>query len=140
MQDIHFFQEDIDLKLREKQKLRAWIRSALSDHKKTVNNINYIFTSDKYLLELNQSYLNHDTFTDIITFDQSTKTTKVEADIYISIDRISENAKKLNISFSDELHRVMMHGVLHLLGYSDKSSAKKKEMRKKENHYLALRF
>ena len=81
--------------------------------------------------------LSTQTYSDIL---KSNNLNLGEADIYISIDRISENAKKLNISFSDELHRVMMHGVLHLLGYSDKSSAKKKEMRKKENHYLALRF
>lgn len=140
MQNIHFFQEDINFNLNKKTKLRAWIASAISDYLKEAKNINFIFTSDSYLLELNISYLNHNTLTDIITFDQTTDNEQIEADIYISIERVRENAKNLNNSLEDELHRVMIHGVLHLLGHTDKSNDQKKEMRKKENHYLALRF
>jgi rRNA maturation RNase YbeY len=140
MQHIHFFVEDINFNLKKKTKLRSWIQIALDEHQKIAKNINYIFTSDNYLLELNKSYLQHDTLTDIITFEQSVEKDAIEADIFISVERVIENAKNLNISFEDELHRVMIHGVLHLLGFTDKGDVKQKEMRKKENHYLALRF
>ena len=140
MQHVHFFAEDIDFNLKKKTKLRSWIQNALDEHQKTAKNINYIFTTDNYLLELNKSYLLHDTLTDIITFEQSVEPDAIEADIYISIERVAENAKNLSIPFEDELHRVMIHGILHLLGFSDKDDVRQKEMRKKENHYLALRF
>ena len=91
-------------------------------------------------MSINEKYLKHNTLTDIITFNQSTDQNLIEADIFISIERIRENSKKLNIPFKEELHRVMIHGVLHLLGFNDKIDPEKKEMRKKENHYLALRF
>jgi rRNA maturation RNase YbeY len=139
MDNIFFFTEDIDFTLNNKLKLRRWIESTIQEYNKKIINLNYIFTSDDYLLKINQQYLNHNTYTDIITFDQSNDQNEVEADIYISIDRVKENAMKLESGFIDELHRVMIHGVLHLLGYGDKSAAQKEEMRKKENHYLALR-
>lgn len=140
MNNIHFFSEDIHFDLKKKTKLRKWIESTINHNKSKLISINYIFTSDKYLLEINKHYLNHDTLTDIITFDQSSKKNLIEADIYISIERVKENSETLNIAFIDELHRVMIHGVLHLLGLKDKTDADKKEMRKKENHYLALRL
>ncbi len=138
MGSINFFTEDINFTLRQKIKLRNWIRSTIEHNQHKLEVINYIFTSDNYLLTINKEYLDHDTFTDVITFNQSTDPKLLEADIYISIERIKDNAKKFNLPFSDELHRVMIHGVLHLLGFTDKEESEKVVMRKKENHYLAL--
>jgi len=140
MKVIHFHAEETKFVLRHKTKIRNWLLATIRDKHKEASLINYIFTTDRYLLEINQKFLNHDTFTDIITFDQSTDPNLIEADIYISIDRVRENAKNLSSLFTDELHRVMIHGILHLLGFNDKSDSQKKEMRKRENHYLALRF
>ena len=140
MKKINFFVEDIKFTLTKKKELRQWITSTIEHNLKNLQLINYIFTSDTYLLSINEEYLKHNTLTDIITFNQSTDQNLIEADIFISIERIKENSKKLNIPFKEELHRVMIHGVLHLLGFNDKSDPEKKEMRKKENHYLALRF
>jgi rRNA maturation RNase YbeY len=139
MESIYFFSEEIDFKLKNQTKIRSWLRKAVQEHTKKVSCINYIFTSDNHLLAINRKYLKHNTYTDIITFNQSSIPTKIEADIYISIERIQANSIKLKTQFSDELHRVMIHGLLHLLGYDDKTNAEKEYMRKKENHYLALR-
>ena len=103
-----------------------------------MGDINYIFCSDNYLHQINFQYLDHDTFTDIITFDQSDKD-QIEGDIFISIDRVHENANERNISFVNELHRVMIHGILHLLGYNDKTPKEKQLMREKEDECLSLR-
>ena len=100
--------------------------------------INFIFCDDAYLLEMNQEYLKHDTFTDIITFDYGSSEA-VSGDIFISVDRIRENAAKLQQNALDELHRVMIHGILHLIGYKDKSPADKAQMTSKEDKYLSLR-
>lgn len=140
MESIHFFTEQTNFILKSKTKLRVWLKQVIHSYNRKINSLNYIFTSDENLLKINQQYLNHDTYTDIITFDQSIENQKIEADIYISIERIKENSRRLNINFDEELHRVMLHGVLHLLGFKDKSNTEKEEMRKKENHYLALRF
>ena len=140
MVQIHFFEEDTSFKPVEQAKLRQWIDATVTDHNRSIGEINYIFTSDSYLLDINKQYLNHNTFTDIITFNNSQSDESIEADIFISIDRVRENATKFRVSFEDELHRVMIHGVLHLLGHDDKTEPEKLEMRKKENHYLALRF
>ncbi len=140
MEKIQFFPENIDFTIKQKKKLRGWVKKTIEHHHKKINTINYIFTSDATLLSINKEFLTHNTYTDIITFDQSSDPNQIEADIYISVERVKENAKKLAISFEDELHRVMIHGILHLLGYSDKEKCQKEEMRKKENHYLALRF
>ncbi len=136
---VYFFTEDIDFVLDAPNKIAAWITDTIESENKLVQTINYIFCSDTYLLEKNQTYLNHDTYTDIVTFDNSESLEEVEADIFISIERIKENAASLNISFKDELHRVMIHGILHLLGQNDKSPAEKKEIRKKEEACLSLR-
>jgi rRNA maturation RNase YbeY len=138
MRSINFFTEDINYVLRQKIKLRSWITSTIENNHCQLKVINYIFTSDNYLLNINKEYLGHDTFTDVITFNQSTDPNLLEADIFISIERINDNAKKLNLPISQELHRVMIHGVLHLLGFTDKEEPDKALMRKKENHYLAL--
>lgn len=101
-----------------------------------VETINYIFCDDEYLLQMNQQYLNHDTLTDIITFELSPKGQPVVSDIYISVERVRENAKHFMVSFSDELLRVVFHGALHLIGYKDKSSEQVQVMREKEDEFL----
>jgi rRNA maturation RNase YbeY len=138
-QGIRFFTEDSSVVLKNKSKLRDWFINTAKAEGNSIKELNYIFCSDAYLLEMNQSYLNHDTYTDIITFDNSETDGKVLGDIFISIDRIKENAKNFGVTESEELHRVMTHGLLHLLGYSDKSKTEKAKMTEKENHYLALR-
>jgi rRNA maturation RNase YbeY len=136
---IRYFTEDSSVVLKNKAKLRDWFINTAKAEGNCIKELNYIFCSDAYLLEMNQSYLNHDTYTDIITFDNSETDGKVLGDIFISIDRIKENAKNFDVTESEELHRVMIHGLLHLLGYGDKSKAEKTTMTEKENHYLALR-
>ena len=136
---IRFFTEDSSVALKNKAKLRDWFINTAKAEGNSIKELNYIFCSDAYLLEMNQSYLNHDTYTDIITFDNSETDRKVLGDIFISIDRIKENAKNFGVTESEELHRVMIHGLLHLLGYSDKSKTEKAKMTEKENYYLWLR-
>jgi len=140
MTNIRFFTEDIHFTLKNKTKIRQWITATIHHHHKQIHSINYIFTSDNYILTINKDYLNHDTFTDIITFNHSSNPEQIETDIFISIPRVKANSHQLKISFTEELHRVMIHGILHLLGYNDKTTTERQEMRKKENHYLALRF
>ena len=136
---IHFFYEDVDFHFTTIRKSKAWIRDVIKAENKSLGELNYIFCSDGFLASVNLQYLHHNTLTDIITFDTSEDIRFIEGEIFISIDRITENALKFKASFYDELHRVMVHGVLHLLGYSDKTSQQKKIMRKKEDAYLSLR-
>lgn len=103
-----------------------------------IGSINFIFCSDEYLFQLNQKYLKHDTYTDIITFDSSVEETEISGDIFISLERVKENSKQFSGSFVKELHRVMIHGILHLLGYKDKSPKDKEAMSGKEDYYLSL--
>lgn len=136
---IRFFSEDTDFELAHPRKTSAWINQTTRKEKSEVKEINYIFCSDSFLLGLNQDYLEHDTLTDIITFDYSISKKALEGEIYISIDRVSENAFKFKRDFEEELHRVIIHGVLHLAGYKDKKPSDKAIMRKKEDTYLSLR-
>ncbi|TZF82102.1 rRNA maturation RNase YbeY [Pedobacter sp. BS3] len=136
---IHFFSEDIDFTLRKKLQVRQWIRKTILSEGKRLGELNFIFCSDGYLLEINKQYLDHDTYTDIVTFDNSAEPGKITGDIFISIDRIRENAQNFKVSETDELHRVIIHGVLHLLGYKDKSKPDKLLMTQKEDEYLAIR-
>jgi rRNA maturation RNase YbeY len=135
---IQFFEEDIKFLLKNKKKLRNWFRVTILKEGGKPGTLNFIFCSDSYLLELNTSYLKHNTFTDIITFDLSEDKQTVSGDIFISIERVKENAKSFKISFPRELHRVLIHGILHLLGYQDKTPSQQKEMRSKEDYYLSL--
>jgi probable rRNA maturation factor len=135
---INFFCQDVSFALPNPRKTATWIKNAAKNEKQAVRQLNVIFCSDDYLLTLNVQYLAHKTYTDIITFDTGDGL-ELEGDIYISIDRVKDNSKKFQKPFMEELHRVIIHGVLHLMGYSDKSDAKKKEMRKKEDAYLSLR-
>jgi len=139
MPSISFFEEDISFKLKNKAHVRQWITDAIQNEGFKLKELTYIFCSDNYLLQINQQYLDHDTFTDIITFDNSESNNIVTGDIFISIERIRENAAKFNVSETTELHRVIIHGVLHLLGYTDKSAPDKQKMTEKEDFYLSKR-
>lgn len=135
---IQFFEEDIKFLLKDKRKLRNWFRATILEEGGKPGTLNFIFCSDSYLLNINTSYLNHNTFTDIVTFDLSEDNKSVSGDIFVSIERVKDNAKAFAITFSQELHRVLIHGILHLLGYKDKTPSQKKEMRSKEDYYLSL--
>ncbi len=116
----------------------AWIKKILQIEKRQLGTLTFIFCDDDYLLTLNKTYLQHDTLTDVITFDYGEELGGISGDIFISKDRVHENAQELGILFLEELYRVMVHGVLHLLGYSDKEAEEVMLMRQKENYYLSL--
>ena len=124
--------------LQDQESLRSWITFVLDQEGKELGEINYIFCDDDYLLDLNVKTLNHNTLTDIISYDY-TLGDVVSGDIYISYDRVLDNSESLGVAFADELHRVMVHGVLHYCGYQDKNDEEKKGMRSKEDYYLSLR-
>lgn len=134
---VFFFEEDIAFKPKNKSALREWIKQTITAEGYKLKELNYIFCSDSYLIEINRQYLNHDTYTDIITFDNSEKEGTIVGDIFISIERIRENAAKFSVSEVNELQRVIIHGTLHLLGYKDKTKADKQLMTEKEDFYLA---
>jgi probable rRNA maturation factor len=133
---ISFSTVEINFNLKNKRKVKAWIKSILDTEKKTAGDITYIFCNDNYLGSINEKYLKHDTLTDIITFDYSEKGI-LSGDIFISIERVKENAESFKTGFDAELGRVMAHGVLHLSGYKDKTANDKKEMRSKEDFHLS---
>lgn len=133
---ITYQSEDIEFELLEQQHTDNWIKHVIELEDGQLNFLNYIFCSDRYLLQLNQEYLQHDTLTDIITFHYSEEA--IESDIFISVERVRENAKSLGTEFAVELKRVMVHGVLHLLGYPDKTEEEKQRMREKEDAMLGL--
>lgn len=139
MSSVRFFQEDVKYSLPHPRKTAFWIKGILRKEKKLKAEINYIFCTDKYLSKLNKAFLKHSTLTDIITFDYSNGREVLDAEIYISIERVAENAAKFKNSFDNELHRVMVHGILHLLGFKDKKPGEKALMRKKEDACLSLR-
>lgn len=136
---INFFSEETTFKPTQVKLLRNWLLSNIKNEGYQLLELNFIFCSDDYLLNVNRKYLNHDTYTDTVTFDNSETETDILGDIFISIDRVRENAKTFKTSVKDELHRVMMHSTLHLLGYKDKTTKDKTTMTAKENEYLALR-
>lgn len=140
LRNIAFFSEDTDYTLKEKAKIREWINLAIQGEGfKRIGDLNFIFCSDEYLIDINKQYLNHDTYTDIVTFDSSEEEEVIAGDVFISIDRIRENSSKFKVSERDELHRVIIHGVMHLCGYHDKKKADKELMTAKENEYLSKR-
>lgn len=134
---IDYYSESIDFTLKQSEEVSRWLLDTCQANLKSVAFIDYIFCSDEYLLEINKQYLNHDTYTDIITFPLGQD--PIQANIFISIDRVKENAETYKQDFNDELHRVMVHGVLHLVGYGDKSEKEKEIMHEKENHFLKKR-
>lgn len=135
---INFFAEGTDFKIPRPRKTASWIEETIKKEKKKVKALNYIFCTDEYLRFINIEYLNHKTYTDIITFNNS-DSELLEGDIFISLERVKENAIKFRTDFIDELHRVVIHGALHLIGYSDKTQTAKIVMRNKEDAYLSLR-
>lgn len=139
MPAITFHEEDISYKLKNKTAVRKWITDTIVAEGYKLSELTYIFCTDEYLLQINRQYLDHDTYTDIITFDNSEEEGVIVGDIFISIERIRENAGKFNVTEAHELHRVLIHGALHLLGYKDKSPADKKKMTLKEDFYLDKR-
>lgn len=134
---VSFINQDIKFQLAEKKRVIAFIKYLISDFQKKPGNLCFIFTSDNYLLNINLQYLNHDYYTDIITFDYCEKNI-VSGDIMISIDRVKKNALKFNTGFESELRRVMFHGVLHLLGLDDNNMENKQNMRETETKYINL--
>ena len=135
---IHFFTEDVSYTLKKKTAIKDWIKQTISAEGYTLQELNFILCSDEYLLRINQDYLQHDDYTDVITFDNAEELKTIVGDIFISIERIKENAASLNVSIHDELCRVMIHGTLHLLGYKDKGKAAKLKMTAREDHYLSI--
>ncbi len=134
---VHFSVDGIKFMLGEKLRLKKWVNEVVKRDGKSVGEINYRFCSDDDILGVNISYLNHDTYTDIITFDY-VEGDVVSGDILISIDRVRDNAQKYAVTFEQELHRVMIHGVLHLLGNGDKSEEEAAKMRQLENAALKI--
>ncbi len=136
---INFYSEDIQYRLRNKKLINKWLLSAIESESGQVEEISFIFTSDNFLINLNTEYLSHDTFTDIITFQYNEEGDKLHSDVFVSIERVKDNAKLFNQSILNELHRMLIHGVLHLLGYDDKNKTSKQLMTTKEDYYLSLR-
>lgn len=135
---IIFFNEDINFKFQGKNIFKAWLKKVAEKEGFKVKNLNYIFCSDDYLHKINIEYLDHDTYTDIITFDNSEDESIIEGDIFISIERVRENSQNLNTVFDDELKRVIVHGLLHLCGYDDHTPKEKAEMRRLESEYISI--
>ena len=139
MGKINFFTCDTSFSVKNKRKIGNWLLEVLRKEKKPeVDSINIIICSDKYLLDINRQFLNHDFLTDIITFTYSPEDKSLEGELYISIDRVKENSKNLNLPVEAEINRVIVHGILHLCGYNDKRKEEKEFMRGLENRYLQL--
>jgi probable rRNA maturation factor len=136
---ISFHSADLSFKLDNMPAIRKWLLLSAKSEGKSINELSFVFCTDEFLHTLNVQYLQHDTYTDIITFDYTNSSTSISGELFISLDRICENALKFDVSVDDELHRVMIHGVLHLCGFSDKSFGKKRIMSNKEDFYLSLR-
>jgi probable rRNA maturation factor len=136
---VYFFFQGVNVSLANRSQLKNFIHSIFRKEGKKLDSLNYIFCTDKALLEINRQFLAHNFYTDIITFDLSEKKA-IKAEIYISVDRVRENALQIGVSFKSELHRVIFHGVLHLCGYKDKNKKQKLVIRAKEDFYLTRYF
>jgi len=139
---IVYFEQEVKSNLKDKRRLSTYLQSMIRTHLSDVKkiNINYIFCSDEYLLGINKQFLQHDTLTDIITFDLSENDNIMDAEIYVSVERVSENAKKFGVTYVHELHRVIFHGALHLCGFKDKKVEEVKAMRAAEEDCLNCYF
>ena len=135
---ISYFFEDTKFVFKGRQRNNRWLRLVAESEIRRMGDISIIFCSDPYILDINLKYLQHDYFTDIITFDYC-EGDKISGDLFISVDSVRENAVQYGTEFEDELNRVMVHGILHLIGYDDHTKADQKTMREKENYYLSLR-
>ena len=134
---VNYYFEDTAFKLKAKTKIKNWLKLVAESEVYTLRNVSVIFCSDNYILDINQRFLQHDYFTDIITFDYS-EGSKISGDLFISVDSVKENSIEYGTDFEDELHRVIVHGILHLIGYDDHTDEDIKIMRSKENYYLSL--
>lgn len=135
---ISYYFQDTDFKFRDRRKTNEWLKLAAESEIRRIGNISIIFCSDNYVLDINQKYLQHDYFTDIITFDYC-EGDRLSGDLFISVDSVRENSVEFGTEFKDELNRVIIHGLLHLVGYDDHTENDIKLMRSKENYYLSLR-
>jgi probable rRNA maturation factor len=140
MQKVQFYSLDRRPALKERTRLKLFIEKLFTTEKKRLGNLSYIFCSDEYLLTINRNFLKHDFYTDVITFNLSSSKNEIEGEVYLSIDRIKDNAKQMGVSFKEEMHRVVFHGTLHLCGYKDKNKTDQQQMRLAENKYLKLYF
>ncbi len=135
---ISYYFEDTDFVFRERNLNGRWLRMVAESEVRRLGNVSIIFCSDNYILDVNQRYLGHDYFTDIITFDYC-EGDRLSGDLFISVDSVRENALEYGTEFKDELNRVIVHGILHLIGYDDHTEDEVKTMREKENYYLDIR-
>ena len=135
--EINIFTQGIKFKIKNEEKFKNWIIETIVNEGKIAGAINFIFCNDSYLLKINKKYLQHDFYTDIVTFNNSDKENEISGDIFISYERVVENAGKLSESLEDETSRVSIHGILHLIGYKDIESEEIKEMRNKEDQYIS---
>ncbi|MCU0429448.1 MAG: rRNA maturation RNase YbeY [Cytophagaceae bacterium] len=135
---ISFFSTDVSRKVKQSRKLRQWLEAVALQERKKIAELNYMLCSDEYLYSINVNYLQHHTYTDIITFDNGEEQGIIEGDIFISLERVVDNASKYSVSTDNELLRVMAHGLLHLCGYKDKNEKQSREMRRKEDAAIAL--
>ena len=136
---VRFFNEDVDYKLSQKAAAKKWLTAQAKAEGHDMGDLNYVFCSDEYVLQVNRDHLNHDYYTDIITFDnREFEDDPIEGDIFISVDRVADNAAQLGVSAEQEMRRVLAHGLLHLCGYGDKTEADQAVMRSKEDEWLAV--
>ena len=136
MANICIVNHDVKTVVHSKRNIYTWLRTVAAKENKHIHSLTIILCSDEFLLDMNRSHLNHDYYTDVITFDLSDTPSLITGEIYISIDRVKDNSATLNLSWIQELHRVMVHGLLHLCGYGDKTKAEQIRMRKIEDKYL----
>lgn len=137
---VQFSAHEVKVGMKDRTRLKAFIEELFRREEQGLKNLQYVFCTDEYLLQLNEEFLNHDTYTDIVTFELSDDPEVTEGEIYISIDRVKENAANFEVTENYELHRVIFHGALHLCGYKDKSKKEEALMRQKEDEYLNLYF
>jgi probable rRNA maturation factor len=133
---IYFFNEDITFKLSRKNHIKRWLQDIAAYRGFVIRDLNFIFCSDNYILSINRQYLNHDYFTDVITFDNSVRYGFIEGDVYISLDSVKSSADEFHTDVIAEIYRVLSHSVLHLIGFNDKTANQKKLMRSLENHFI----
>lgn len=134
---IQFIAEDVKMPAIEKSKMKSWIKAVAGVYKRNVGDVSYIFCNDERILQVNNHYLQHDYYTDIITFDYSAGNL-ISGDIFISVDTVKSNSEELNTTYSEELHRIIIHGILHLCGNDDKTPELRREMTRKENEALEI--